>query len=109
MPESRPTEFSNSFRARFGKHLPMARVPFVVGAYVAYVVLFLILYVKAGPAVAMLAMLPVAMVGWLFGMRGGILGGLFCFPLNLLLLTLVGLSGWHEMTGTGGGMLGIIL
>ncbi|MBI5302246.1 MAG: GAF domain-containing protein [Chloroflexi bacterium] len=67
------------------------------------------IYRMVGPSAATLAMLPVALVGWLLGMRGGILAGLFCFPLNLSLLSLLGLSGWQEMTGTGGGTLGSVL
>ena len=99
--------------ARVGARLALpshhAQVAFVVGAVGVYALMFFPLYRVAGPAAATLAMLPVAVAGWLLGTWAGVLMGLFCFLGNLLLLNWVGQAGWRELTGTGGGTLGTIL
>jgi len=73
----------------------MARVPFVVGAYVAYVVLFLILYVRRDQ--------PWQCWLWWAGCSGcEVESSAGCFVFPLLLLTLVGQIGLAGDDGAGG-------
>jgi signal transduction histidine kinase len=50
-----------------------------------------------GPDVAALALIPVAAVGWLWGMRAGLLAGLMALPLHVLLLALTMGEAWDVM------------
>jgi PAS domain S-box-containing protein len=52
------------------------------------------LFHVAGDAAMALAALPLAMVGWSYGWRFGLLAGLLSVPLHLLGLTLLGRPGW---------------
>ncbi len=69
-----------------------------LGAWGAYALAFAPLYRLMGAMVAALAALPVGVMGWLFGMRAGLLAGMLAIPLNVLLLTLVGGAGWDILT-----------
>ena len=73
------------------------RVILALGAMALYAAAFIPLYYLAGPAVTVLAILPVAATGWLLGMPAGALAGLLVFPLHILLLSLVGEAGWDLM------------
>ena len=83
------------------KRLLGSRVALALASWVAYVLVFIPLYRLVGPIVAALAMLPVVVMGWLFGMRVGLLAGLLTFPLNMLLTILVMGTGWDMMTPAG--------
>ena len=78
-----------------------ARVTIAVGSAAMYVVVFVLLR-RYGPQMATLSLLPVALAGWLFGMRIGLLAGLLVIPLNTVLLNLVGVSGWDALIQAGG-------
>ncbi len=82
-----------------------ARVALVLGAVGVYVLAFFPLYRLAGAGVSALAAVPVIAVGGLLGARAGLLAGLLSFPLNTLLLNLVGYQpgGWAAVIHAGGG------
>jgi PAS domain S-box-containing protein len=83
------------------KRMLGSKAAFVVGTWVAYALAFIPLYHLVELTVAALALLPVVVTGWLFGMRAGLLAGLLTFPLNMLLTTLVSGTGWDMMTPEG--------
>lgn len=62
------------------------RVAIVAAAAVFYSMTFLPLYSILGPGVVSLSAVPVALAGWLFGLRAGMLFGAVAFPLNTVLL-----------------------
>ena len=51
-----------------------------------YALTFGPLYEALGPGVVSLSVVPVALSGWLFGLRAGLLAGAVAFPLNTVLL-----------------------
>ena len=89
------------------KRVLSSRATLTLGAWVAYVLVFIPLYRLVGQIVAALAMLPVVVTGWLFGMRAGLLTGLLTFPLNMLLTALVTGTAWEMMAP--GGLFGSVL
>ncbi len=94
---------------RFTLQSRQARAVVMGVAFVLYALTFFALNRLIGPSVVGLALLPVAIAGWLQGMRGGLLAAALCFPLNILLLNSAGMSGWTVMTGSGGGASGTVL
>jgi signal transduction histidine kinase len=85
----------------------MPKVALTIVAWGMYVLAFIPLYPLVGSTVTTLTTLPVALTGWLFGTRVGTVAGLLAFPLNVLLVTLGGDSGWHTLTR--GGLPGVVL
>jgi len=80
----------------------------VLGSWVVYVLLFIPLYRLVGRTALSVSVLPVAVTGWLLGMRAGLLAGLLALPLNLVLTVLVaGDAGQALMTP--GGVLGSVV
>lgn len=79
-----------------------------MGALAAYPPLFLLVYPLAGSAAVTIAALPVVWIAWLLGTRAGLIVGLASFPLNALLLGLIGQPGWSVLTRTQGGLMGSI-
>ncbi len=69
---------------------PMAAA---LGIASVYVLAFNLLLSALGPGVTTLSGIPVVGIGWLLGLRGGLLAGLLFFPLNALLLSLGGYQG----------------
>ena len=55
-----------------------------------YIVLFFVLYPVMEPNTAMFSIAPVMVVGWGYGLRGGLVAGLLNILLNTLLLNLSG-------------------
>ena len=100
---------AESGRAWAKRFTLQARMAVVVVAFALYVLAFFALNHPMGPAVVALALLPVAIAGWLQGMRGGLLAAALCLPLNVLLLNSAGMPGWTVMIGTAGGASGTIL
>jgi PAS domain S-box-containing protein len=62
------------------------RVAVVALATAFYAITFLPLHAQLGPGVVSLAVVPVALAGWLFGLRAGLLAGALAFPANTVLL-----------------------
>lgn len=72
-----------------------SRVPFALGATgIVYVLAFVPLYNVFGGVAAALAVLPVAGVGWFWGLRAGLYTGVLSFPLHLFLFGLAGYPAW---------------
>ena len=82
------------------KPLLSGRIALVLGTWIAYALAFMPLYglMGAGAMVSALAMLPVIVTAWFYGMWAGLFAGLLAFPLNVLLITLTGGSGWGMMS-----------
>ncbi len=74
-----------------------------------YGVAFIPLYTALGAGAAAISALPVAVTGWALGLRGGILAGVIAFPLNILLLNLVGEPGWDAVIRSGGAAGTVVL
>jgi PAS domain S-box-containing protein len=62
------------------------RVGLVALSAAFYALTFLPLYELLGPGVVSLSSVPVALAGWLFGLRAGMLAGAIAFPVNTVLL-----------------------
>ncbi len=78
------------------------RAALALGAWIGYVLAFIPLYrLVMGDMTLALAVLPVIFTAWLYGMRAGVLTGLLSFPLNLLLVTLIGGTLGEMMTWRG--------
>lgn len=75
----------------------------------AYAAVFVALYPVVGSGVAAVATLPVGIVGWLSGLRGGLLAGFLSLPANTLLLNLTGVTGLDAVFQEGGGMGAFVL
>jgi PAS domain S-box-containing protein len=58
-----------------------------------YLFFFTLLFQRIGPGAINLVLLPVALVGWLWGFRAGLITGFLTLPLNVLLLHLAGMPG----------------
>jgi NtrC-family two-component system sensor histidine kinase KinB len=73
----------------------------ILDAALVYALTFIPLHRALGNGVAVLCVLPAAVVGWYLGLRAGLVAGLLTFPLNTLLLNLVGLPGWEAVFQAG--------
>ena len=62
------------------------RVAVVALSFAFYALTFLPLHAELGPGVVSLSAVPVALAGWLFGLRAGLLAGAIAFPMNTVLL-----------------------
>jgi PAS domain S-box-containing protein len=82
---------------------PRGRTTLILVVVAVYVLMFVLLYPQLGSGVAALAVLPVALAGWLLGAWAGLLTGLLSFVLNTLLLNLAGAVGWDAVLRERGG------
>lgn len=73
------------------------RVFLVLCIVIAYAVSFPCLYNSAGAIVAAFTIVPVSAAGTLLGVRGGLFTGLLCIPLNMILFSLVDVSGYYML------------
>jgi signal transduction histidine kinase len=71
------------------------RTTIAIISVAAYALVFVPAYAATGVIAASLSVIPIAVVGWLFGRRGGLLVGLLSIPLHIMLFTLVGAAGWQ--------------
>jgi len=65
------------------------RIVIALGSIAVYAVIFPLLYPLAGEATAAFTVIPMAVVGWLLGVRGSLLFGILTVPLHNFLLRLV--------------------
>jgi len=74
-------------------------------------VVFFPLYDRIGAGVAALAIVPVGICAWFWGLRGGLAASLIAFPANMLLLNLFGYQGggWGVITHGGAGSAALVL
>ncbi|MFC2061639.1 PAS domain S-box protein [Elusimicrobiota bacterium] len=84
---------------------------FYIAVTVIYVILFMAAYNFTGNAATALSLIPVAVIGAMYGIKSGIISGILIFPLNILLLNLYGQPGLRLMSGNGliGSMIVIAL
>ena len=77
-----------------------------------YSLIFTLIYYSHGKGMAISAIIPVIVVGWLYGRVPGICAGILSFPINIIMYVLFG-SGWSEGMTLGGesipGSIGLIL
>ena len=73
-----------------------------------YILVFFLLYPVIGPMTTMFSVVPVLVVGWGYGLRGGLVAGLLNILLNTALLNLTGYApvGWDAFVSREGGVLG---
>ena len=91
-------KLNNPFRDPFAKGMLIT-----IASSAIYGIAFVPLYGAWGAGAAALGALPVASTGWALGLRGGVIAGFIAFPLNVLLLNLVGETGWDVVIRNGGG------
>ena len=107
--KSGSAESGRAWAKRLTLQSRQARMAVVVVAFALYALAFFALNRIMGPAVVTLALLPLVIAGWFRGMRGGLLAGALCFPLNVLLLNIAGMPEWTVMIGSAGGASGTVL
>lgn|GEM_PF-5141584 len=75
---------------------------------VVYVICFILLYPILGMLTPMFSVVPVLVVGWGYGLRGGLIAGLLNILLNTFLLNLTGNepAGWDALVSREGGVIG---
>lgn len=62
------------------------RAGIALGSVLTYAVVFIILFPLGGPSSLSLAVIPMAISGWLLGVRGSLLFGIVCMlllPINI--------------------------
>ncbi len=65
------------------------RMALSLGAILVYIAMFFSLHPSLGLGVAPLSLIPVAVMAWLFGLRGGLVAGLLITGVNILLIFLL--------------------
>ena len=73
------------------------RVAVATGAWVAYMLAFVLLYRWIGPPVVALGALPVIMTGWALGMWAGLAASVLAILLDVLLMALTARADWQVM------------
>ena len=89
------------FITQLSSHFRKIRIAVVLGTVVIYVLIFLLFDDYLGQSTSILATVPVLTAAWFYGLRGGLFGGLIVFPMNLLLVTLIGRE-WQLWLAEGG-------
>jgi len=77
-------------------------------AFFAYVLVFHIIYFAFGQAMATAAVIPVIIIGLLYGLKAGITASLLSFPVNIIMYELFGKGGLEDMLLKGGGIPGTL-
>lgn len=72
----------------FGGWSRRGRIILTIGAWVAYMLMYFLLYPLLGGIIAALSLLPVVVAGWFLGLQTGLLTALLTFPMNMILLNL---------------------
>lgn len=71
------------------------KVAFAVGCWVICALVFACLYHVVGMAATAVGILPVIVMGWLFGVRAGLFSSLLLVLLIPMYITVIGNDGWH--------------
>ncbi len=82
------------------------RLLFAACSVVFYILLFVIMSRTIGIGMSILAIIPVSVVGWLFGTVPGICAGILALPLNTLMLALAGQDLVEKMQMPGAVVIG---
>ena len=98
--------YSDQNSAKFGKLINNRFVAAAAGFF-AYAQLFLILRQLLGPEATIISALPVVLIGWALGMKGGFSGGLLIVIVNTVILSFTG--GGREFVWGGGYLEGSIV
>lgn len=82
-----------------------------VGAWLAYLFLFLPLFKMIDRRATILVVFPVLITAWLFGARAGIVSGAATYPILLALLWIFesGFEGWFDISLMLGGVISVLL
>src|SRR5688572_17219421 len=75
------------------------RIVIALGSIAVYAAIFPILYPLAGEATAAFTVIPMAIIGWLLGVRGSLLFGILTVPLHNILLRLIGAPAFAIIPG----------
>lgn len=104
-------EKGNSIIAHLDSLSHRARLAVSLASVCLYLVLFFFLYPMTGSGTDVTAVLPVVVIGWLWGSRAGTTTGLLGLLVNTLLFSLVGEQpgGWDVFIRSGGGIGSIVL
>ena len=78
------------------------RVILSIGSVAAYLALFMPLYPIIGNSVGFFVIVPVMIITWGYGTWAGIAAALITLPLNILLFSITGETGWDTVIRTGG-------
>jgi PAS domain S-box-containing protein len=78
----------------------------IICSIVIYIIAFLLLSHFYGQAEAISSVIPVITIGWLYGLRWGIISALLSFLVNNVMYAIVGISLTEKMTMDGGGFIG---
>src|SRR5688572_18704026 len=81
-------------------YLPSKIFPYIIVAtvYTLYVMVFAIYHERAGQGIASLALIPVTVASWYFGIGGGALTAIFSTLANIVLRTFMGYSYLESLT-----------
>lgn len=74
-----------------------------------YCLVFLLFFAEVGLIIASLAIVPVTIIGWQWGLRAGLVAGLLIFLLNALLFHFVGIREIDLMLREGMGLGSLII
>ncbi len=80
----------------------------VILTVVIYTAVFYILYGLTGRGIGALAILPVILIGWIFGLKGGMIAAALSFPLTFLLLHVLGEAALYRLITEAGGIAGTL-
>lgn len=87
---------------RLGAGLAQVLRLFAPALVMGYVAVFWLLYPQLGANVGALSVVPVSVIAWRWGLKAGLLAGLLAFPLNTVLLNLMGTTGLDAIIRLGG-------
>jgi PAS domain S-box-containing protein len=89
------------------RHYRSHRLSIAIGSILLYIILFfLVHHFYRFTGLPILAVIPVIVIAWLYGSFPGIAAGLLSVPVNILMLTSVGISWIDNMLKTGGAIVG---
>lgn len=74
----------------------------IAGLLALYVPTYGVLFPSLGFSVGVFVTVPVVVVAWWYGSRGGVAAGLLTYPVNGILVTLLTDSDWSDMAAMGG-------
>jgi glucose-6-phosphate-specific signal transduction histidine kinase len=81
----------------------------IVLASLIYTLIFVPLFRQIGFSAGAMAVILVILVGWFWGMKAGLFGGLISIPFNLVLYRLAGLSFWDSFFLFGGWLASVVV
>ena len=81
--------------------LPSIKTVFVFISIFIYAIAFLLIFKLTGTVVGMLAIFPVLLIAWFWGIWEGLTAGLLSLPLNMVLYWMIGHAGWNEFVQAG--------